>query len=236
MFNIIKKQAQIVFVTVLILILLAGAIFAYFRFSQNNTSSENKLVVNIDKTVILKQIKQIQVLNTVEQTLQRDFDVTLESNDLALFGLRLLESNRSQKFAITGSVAAGIDLSQINLEDIVFDKEKSVIRITTPAPAITSINILEDKIYLINDRSSFLFNIQNINPETARNRNEKLQKELLKSGNKALLDAACSNKILTTANDNAKQSLKNLFMLVQNDFEIEIITTEAKECGLLPTV
>lgn len=230
MFSILKKQIQLVIIIITIILTIAILIWAYFRFAPTSNLSQDRLVINIDKTAILEQVRQLEVLNTVEQTLQRDFEVRLESQDLEFFGVKILESNRSQKFAVTGSVNAGIDLSQLQLEDVVFNQENNTIQITTPAPKVTAINLLEDKIYLINDRSSFLFNVQNLNPETSRDRTQQLQQELIRTGNTALLDAACNNQILETANLNAQESLKNLFLLVQADFEIEIITTPADNC------
>jgi len=233
MFTLLKKQLQIVFIIVVIILVIFGVIWGFLFFNQGSKMTQDRINVNINKTAILQQVRELQVLNTVEQTLQRDFDIELKSEDLGLFGISILESSRTQKFAVTGSVTAGIDLSQIKEGDITFDRENNKIKIKTPEPVITNISLLEDKIYLISDRSSFFFNVQNLNQDVNRNRNQQLQQEVLKNGNSAILDAACKNNILETANQNADRSLKNLFLLVQNDLDLEIETTQSTECKVV---
>jgi anionic cell wall polymer biosynthesis LytR-Cps2A-Psr (LCP) family protein len=233
MFAVLKKQLQIAFIIILVIALLGGGVWAYFFFTQNREGvKEDRVNVRIDKTTIIEKVQSLQNLETVKQVIQRDFEIELASSDLNLFGVTLLESNRTQQFAVTGSVSAGVDLSGITEEDIELDSEANKVSLTLPSPTISNVSLMEDKIYLINDRSSFLFNVQNINQDVNRARNEELQKQLIKRGNQAMVDGACNNDILGIANENAETSLENLFVLIVDDqIEVEILTTAPGDCG-----
>ena len=230
MFNNIKKITQIVILIILMSLVLTASFFWFSNRQPSNNSKNDTFNISLDKTIIVQQIKQVQVLNTVEQTLQRDFEVEIKSQDLEIFNRLILPSSRSQKFSITGKVSAGIDLSLIADKDIVFDTENNLIKIKIPEPKITGVSLLEDRLYLIQDRSSFLFNMQNLSSETSRSRNQNLQQEIFRAGNQAMVEAACQNKILENANQNAKESIKNLFLLFNQEIKIEIETSEQGEC------
>ena len=230
MFNNIKKITQIVILIILMSLVLTASFFWFSNRQPSNNSKNDTFNISLDKTIIVQQIKQVQVLNTVEQTLQRDFEVEIKSQDLEIFNRLILPSSRSQKFSITGKVSAGIDLSLIADKDIVFDTENNLIKIKIPEPKITGVSLLEDRLYLIQDRSSFLFNMQNLSSETSRSRNQNLQQEIFRACNQAMVEAACQNKILENANQNAKESIKNLFLLFNQEIKIEIETSEQGEC------
>ncbi len=92
-----------------------------------------QVTVVVDKLVILKGIQSQEKLQNVKQVLQREVEVTLDLGDFSVFGLTLLENKRVQKFAITGYVVAGIDLSKLQPEDISFDDKNKQIKVRLPA-------------------------------------------------------------------------------------------------------
>ncbi len=222
---------KLVLAILVLVFLIFGGFWLYNSLSPNSQVRDNRIVVNIDKTTIVQQVKKINELSTVKQVLQRDFEIQLASTDLGVFGIPILESSRTQRFAVTGDINAGIDLSQITEDSVILNKEENQLKIILPAPRITSVNLMEDKIYLISDRSSFLYNVQNLNSDVNQQRTQTLQQELIKRGKQAMIDGACNNRILDTANENAKESLKELFLLVNQEVAIEVITTEPSECN-----
>jgi hypothetical protein len=232
------KTLKIILITVLVILAIFGGFLIYSnlqtQFFPNNNSAvkdkEDKINVKIDKTVILEQIKKVNKLETVSQAIQRDFEVQLESEDLDIFGLKILDSSRKQKFAVTGVVSAGIDLSKLTSEDVIMTENQ--VTITIPKPEIMNINLVEDKIFLLNDESTFLFNLQNLNSNTSKSRTQILQQQLIKQGKQSVLDGACSNKILEMANQNAKESMQELFLLVNQDLQINIQIQDENNCQI----
>jgi Protein of unknown function (DUF4230) len=224
------------FVAITAILLIIFLIFFYKNFSANKTQiKDDKLTINIDKISVLQRVQNLKRLETIKQVWQRDFELSLDSNDFKLFDKTILESNKSQKFAITGSVSAGVDLSQIVASNIQLDENKKEIQITLPAPQIMNISLLEDKIYLLNDKTSLLFSAQNIDSNLRKEREQTLRKELIRNGKTAVLNASCEEKILETANTNAIAAMKDLFFLVDENVKINIISTPPKSCEFQET-
>jgi hypothetical protein len=222
------KNSFIVIIAILLIILL---IFFYKNFSANKTQiKDDKLTINIDKISVLQRVQNLKRLETIKQVWQRDFELNLNSNDFKLFDKTILESNKTQKFAITGTVSAGVDLSGIVASNIQLDENKKEIQITLPPPQIMNISLLEDKIYLLNDKTSLLFSAQNIDSNLRKEREQTLRQELIRNGKTAVLNASCEEKILETANTNAVAAMKDLFFLVDENVKIKIIPTTPKVC------
>jgi len=228
--NSISNLILVIIILILLLLLLFGGFWIYDS-AFNEESNDEKLTVNIDETVIVTEVKKLNILNTIEVTNQREFEFENESNDLEVFGLPILESFRSQKFIVNVKVTAGVDLSQLKEEDVQIDNQNQVITLQIPASQVTSVSLIEDKIYLLDDQSSFLYNVQNLNTEVNKSRTEKLQKDLISNGRTAGLDGACEDDILEKASENAEQDLQQILSLIPSDYTIQINSSTAEECS-----
>lgn len=223
-----------IFSLVIIILLILLLIFAYRTIRNTKTEvRDDRLVINIDKVAILERVQNLKKLETVKQTWQRDFELNVSSDDLKLFDKTILESNRKQKFGVTGTVSAGVDLSKIVASNIELDENNKQIKITLPPSQIMNISLLEDKLYLLNDQTSLLFSAQNIDSNLRKEREQTLRQELLRNGKKAILTASCDEKIMERANENAIQALKDLFFLVDKNVQIEIITSGVQACEII---
>ena len=188
-----------------------------------------QVTVVVDKLVILKEIQSEEKLQTVKQVLQREVEVTLDLGDFSIFGWTLLENKRVQKFAITGYVIAGVDLSKLKPEDINLDEKTGQIRVRLPNPEILDVNILEEQTQVLKDKITLLYNLESLNPDRRKELNEKLFQLVLKESKKALVEAACAEQILSTAGQNAAQATKKLFGVVLQPV-IVVETTPATNC------
>jgi hypothetical protein len=199
------KWFTILIITVAIIFTGLFFYISYLRDHQN----QSQVNVNIDKTVIVQKVQNLSKLETVDQTLQRDVQIQINSSDLTLFGVTLLQSSRTQKIAATGTVTAGVDLSKISSDDI--KVQNGQINISLPSPEILNVNIDEDKTTVLKDDMTLLFKLQDlVNDSTRTQLNDLLEQQVIKQIKAGLVDGACQNDILTTAGENSKSTIINL--------------------------
>lgn len=209
------KNIKFFTITFLILAFLVVAILFLWKFDQN--SSQNKIEVKIDKTVIVQKVKALNKLETTEIWIQRDLEVTLDLGKFELFGVQLLQNKRTQKIAVTGKVVAGVDFSKVSSDKINYDSAKNSIAMELPTSEVFSVNLQEDKMYILKDDLSLLFSLYNLSTSNRNELNQELQKQVIKQSKLALLDGACEDGIIQKANAEAQNNLKNLFIFTKVD-------------------
>ena len=222
------KSLRIIVSGMAIVILVLISILLYYSINSRNPN-DGKIVVNIDKTVIVEKVQKLNRLETVRSTIQRDLEISLDLGNFDLFGQRILENKRVQKYAVTGFVSAGVDLSKLNKDKISFDEKNNSITLNIDSPIILFIKIDEDKTALIKDDLSILFRIQTLNDDKRKEVNEILRKQAVKQSEEALRDGACKSEILKAAGENAKSSIQNLF-LFSNIKEINVNVAPTQNC------
>ena len=223
-------QFGLVALTVIVTLLVVWLWQNVFHFkSVSIVPKGEQVTVVVDKLVILKEIQSEEKLQTVKQVLQREVEVTLDLGDFSVFGLTLLENKRVQKFAITGYVIAGVDLSKLGPNDLSFDEKNSQIKVRLPAPEILEVNILEEQTQILKDKITLLYNLESLNLDRRKELNEKLFQLVLKESKKSLVEAACAEQILVTAEKNASQTTKRLFGIVFQPVLV-VETTPATNC------
>jgi|688.fasta_scaffold21481_12 hypothetical protein len=205
------KNLQTVLVLALVIILILGGGAIFLGFSQQKEQS-NQINVTIDKTVIVQKIQNLSRLETVQTTIQRDLKVELNAGSLSFYGKDLLQDKATTDYAVTGLVTAGIDLSELKPENVKLENEGKKISLELPSPKILSIQIDEDKTKITSEDFTFLFNLKNLDPNRRKEMRDELQRQATKQAKEALRDGACSDQILEKASENAKESLKNLFL------------------------
>lgn len=168
-------------------------------------------------TLIVSRIKGLQELTTTVQTMETIVPTSAERKlgDISLATTRLL-------YIARGEIRAGIDLSQLTEADI--EVKKNSIKINLPPS-----KILDSKIDVNNSRVyDYDRGFLNLGPDVAPQLQTIAQKKTLVEIN----NTACSEGILQTANQRAKETITQL--LSSSGYEqIEINTVESlpNSCG-----
>lgn len=220
------KNLQAFLITTVIVILLGVAIFLGFNWNKQNQNTVN---VKLDKTVIVQKIQNIAKLETVEMTIQRDLTIELDAGGLSFFGTEVFNDKATTEYAVTGTVIAGIDLSGLNNDQVILENESKKLTLTLPASQILAISINEDKTKITKQDFSALFNIKNLSPARRQEMQDIMQRQALKQSREALRDGACSDNILAKASDNAKETIKNLFLFADIE-EVVVNVTASGNC------
>ena len=194
-------------IAIITLVIIFGGIFWYI--SGLRKQEQAQIQVNIDKTVIIQKVQKLSKLETVDQTMQRDIQIEINSGDLKFFDVTLLQNKRTQKVAATGTVIAGVDLNKLSSDNIkVVNNE---VTINLPTPEVFNVNIIEDKTTILRDDLTLLFRLQDILNNSKRvELNDILQQQVIKQIKNGLVDAACKDNILDKAGENSKSTISDL--------------------------
>lgn len=144
-----------------------------------------------DPVTIINQIRFLARLETIQYTVEKVITAEIGQNALApLFGDRLL-------FVGHGYVIAGIDLSKIRSEDIVFEDGILVLRLPKAEVFVATLDNNQSYVY---DRETGLLTHGDINLETTARQTAEGQ----------IKQAALGDGILEQAQTNAELYLKSL--------------------------
>jgi len=157
----------------------------------------NSFSVRMSKTTVIKELRELNRLETASFTIEKVIDAGTSGNQFAeiLFGDRIL-------LIANGQVIAGFDLSKLSANDITVKDHE--IRLTMPKPEIlvTTLNSQETRVY---DRRQGILS----------KGNKDLESQARVEAEKAIRQAACQGKILEEASKNARQQLSALFKAMQ---------------------
>jgi hypothetical protein len=183
-----KKIYLSLILAVICIILIAG----YF-------SIRSKYIFNRDHTAVIKEIRDLNRLESATFTIEKIIEGGKEGNALQnlLYGDRIL-------FIAHGEVVAGVDLSQIKENAIQIQDKKLTVSLPTPEIFFVSLNNEKSRVY---DRQQGILN-----------RGDKdLEGETRKVAEESIRKAACESDILNISGENAKKQLTKLFMALNFD-------------------
>ncbi len=151
--------------------------------------------INTNQTAVIKEIKDLNKLETAQFTIEKIIDAETSSNNAfqkLLYGDRIL-------LIAHGQVVAGFDLSKIAKENVEIDGSR--LQLSLPAPEILYSKIDNDKTKVYDRRQGLL-----------TKGNQDLESEARKSAEASIRQAACDAQILEQASNNVKKQLKTIFI------------------------
>lgn len=172
----------------LLLILVALAISIGFLYGKKPS-----WYVNTDRVSILKEVKQLQRLETAQYNIEKivDAGTTGSSLNQLLFGDKLL-------LIAHGEVIAGFDLSNLKENDIYINGTKITIQLPAAQILMSRLDNEKTEVY---DRRTGILTKGNIDLET----------QARAEAEKSIRQAACDSDILATAAENGKKQLMTVF-------------------------
>jgi hypothetical protein len=144
---------------------------------------------------VVTAIHSLSRLESAEYHLERVMDVT----DRQSHAFGLIEADDSLLLVVAGDVVAGVDLADIDDDDVQVDREKNSVQVTLPAPKILSARLDSERTY-VHSRSTDLL---------ARH-NPRLESDARAKAEKELTAAAKEAGILNSAAGNASRSVTEL--------------------------
>ena len=195
-----------VLVTSAIVIVIA-AILAPFVIWKAITGSNEK----IETSALVERMTDLNELTTAEAYTK----VLIERTNNKIFGQEIsvdLPGTEQQVLVVVpGTVRAGVDLRHMTEKNISVDEKKKTLAITLPKPVILGAPALVlDKVQVFSSEGIF--------------RSEATIKEgydLAEQAQKKMLKEVEAEGLLTKAQDNAEESLKNMFGLVNYKVDVK---------------
>ena len=167
-------------------------------------------------STVVQKIRNIQELTTTVQTMETIMPTSAERKlgEISLATTRLL-------YIARGEIRAGVDLSQLTDSNIKISNNS--IEIDLP-PA----KILNSKIDVNNSRVyDYDRGFLNLGPDVAPQLQTLAQRKTLTE----IVNTACDEGILTTANERAKTSITQLLSSTNSDQKVKVNTTLPDSCG-----
>jgi Protein of unknown function (DUF4230) len=149
-------------------------------------------LIHIDQPTVVRQIQQLQRLETVRFSMDKIISGEHENPYLPKFlaGDRLL-------LVVHGDVIAGVDLNQLRPQDVSIQGKTISLRIPKPQILVTRLDNSKTRVY---SRDTGLFSSPDPN----------LESEVRQEAERQLQEAALQDNILKTADDNARSTLSAL--------------------------
>ncbi|PSL40570.1 uncharacterized protein DUF4230 [Planomicrobium soli] len=197
------RNSFLVLIAALLLLLVALPLGTWWMI-QGSTATESK-------GAFLERIQDLNELSTAEAFSK----VIIERQDNALFGkeigLDLPGTKRQLLVVIPGSVRAGIDFSEVTEGDIVLDENAKTATLTLPpAKILGGPELFMDQVEVYSYEG--LFRDETDISEAY---------ELAEEAKKLMIEETTGQGILQTAEDNAAQSVKEMFNLVDYDVKVQ---------------
>jgi hypothetical protein len=150
------------------------------------------LQINVDQPTVVRQIQQLQRLETVSYTIDKIISGEQENPYLPKFlvGDRLL-------LVVHGEVIAGVNLAKLQPKDVTVNGKSISIRLPSAEIFTTRIDNGKTRVY---SRDTGLFSSPDPNLETA----------VLQEAERQLQQAALQDGILKSADQNAKNTISSL--------------------------
>lgn len=149
-------------------------------------------LIHIDQPTVVRQIQQLQRLETVRFSMDKIISGEHDNPYLPKFlaGDRLL-------LVVHGDVIAGVDLSHLRPQDVSIHERAISVRIPKSEILVTRIDNSKTRVY---SRDTGLFSSPDPN----------LESEVRQEAERQLQDAALQDNILKTSDDNARSTLSAL--------------------------
>lgn len=189
------------------IVLFIAAIIAPFAIWKALTGSNEK----IETAALVERMNDLNELTTAEAYTK----VLIERTNNKIFGqetsIAIPGTEQKVLVVVPGTVRAGVDLSELTEKQVRVDEAQKTLEITLPKPAILGTPSLAlDKVKVFSSEGIF--------------RDEATIKEgydLANQAQKEMLKEVEAEGLLTKAQDNAEESLKNMFGLVNYKVEVK---------------
>jgi hypothetical protein len=151
-----------------------------------------RTLINVDQPTVVRQIQQLQRLETVSYTMDKIISGEHTNAYLPKFlaGDRLL-------LVVHGEVVAGINLASLQPADVLIQSQKVTIHLPAPEVFSTRIDNARTKVY---SRDTGLFSSPDPN----------LESQVREEAERQLQQAALQDGILKTASDNARSTISGM--------------------------
>jgi uncharacterized protein DUF4230 len=184
-----------IFVGVILTVLMAGALWFSTGFGLRHLMGMLRgehTLINVDQPTVVRQIQQLQRLETVSYTMDKIISGEHASAYLPQFlvGDRLL-------LVVHGEVVAGINLASLGPGDVLITGQTVSIHLPAAEVFSTRIDNARTKVY---SRDTGLFSSPDPN----------LESEVRVEAERQLQQAALQDGILKTANDNARSTISGM--------------------------
>jgi hypothetical protein len=184
-----------IFVGVILTVLMAGALWFSTGFGLRHLMGllrGERTSINVDQPTVVRQIQQLQRLETVSYTMDKIISGEHGSAYLPQFlvGDRLL-------LVVHGEVVAGINLASLGPGDVLVTGQTVSIHLPAAEVFSTRIDNARTKVY---SRDTGLFSSPDPN----------LESEVRVEAERQLQQAALQDGILKTANDNARSTVSGM--------------------------
>jgi len=184
-----------------------------------NIFTPQPVVHKVEKSsAIALKIREIQELTSTVQTMETIVPTSAERKlgDFPVATTRLL-------YIARGEIRAGVDLSQLTASNIKVSDNNSIEINLPPAKILDSkIDINNSRVYDYN--RGFL----NLGPDVAPELQTLAQRKTLAE----IVNTACKEGILTTANQRAKETISQLLVSTNGYQKVKINTTIPTNCGI----
>jgi hypothetical protein len=149
-------------------------------------------LIHIDQPTVVRQIQQLQRLETVSFTMDKIISGEHDSPYLPKF----LVSDRLL-LVVHGEVIGGVDLSKLELNDVVVQDQSISLRLPQAQILVTHLDNTQTRVY---SRDTGLFSSPDPN----------LESEVRQEAERQLQEAAMQGDILKTADGNARTTISSL--------------------------
>ncbi len=167
--------------------------------------------IGVNTAAVVQRVQQLQKLETTSYTMEKVIEAGIQGNvfENILFGDRLL-------LIAHGTVVAGIDLSKLREEDVVWDPAARTLTIRLPPVEIFSVN-------LDNTRTRVYDRQQGLLAPT----NKDLETQARQSAEQQILEAACEGEIMVQAHRDSQEIIRQLLHLIDINQDIEMVVEPA---------
>ncbi len=223
----------IIILSILVLVLLGVLGFLIYN---NNSKVENKpdeisVETKPDRVAIIEKVRNLNRLETYQETIQRDVEITVDFGEIKVFDITLFQNRQVHEVAVTGKITAGTDLSNFSEENVEISEDGKTLTLKVPTSEIFGAELISEKTRILSEDLSILLKTnQIVNDDVRMELNDKFQQELNSGGKQAIVNASCENNILDKANKNAELNLQTIFGFL--GFEnVEVIFVGENNCS-----
>ncbi len=144
---------------------------------------------------VVTAIRELSRLESAEYHLERVMDV--KDQQTRAYGL--FEAEDSLLLVVAGDVVAGVDLENLDEDDVHVDRQTGSVRVTLPAPKIFSARLDSERTYVHSRKTDLL-----------AKHNPRLESDARARAEKELASAAREAGILNKAGASARRSVEDL--------------------------
>jgi hypothetical protein len=185
----IVNNFKYILIVIFTVIFVLGLVFIYNFFKPKVNSPYD---FNVSGTAVVKELRALKRLETSSFTIEKVIDAGTNSNQLKeFFGDRLL-------LIAQGEVIAGFNLEKLSEKDIKVDKGTLTLNLPKPEILISRLDSEKTRVY---DRKQGLLT----------QGDKDLESEARAQAEQLIRAAACSERILDEASNNARSQLAALF-------------------------